>query len=369
MFPMTESQITNRIMNENKQYAGNRIAESAFARRSAQAQPSSANLAGICATRTKSWQVGSSLLPLAALLLLGPVAAHAQTAGIAVAPANTQNDQYSGVSHPPSDDEIVANDDAVQAQAKPMPGVRAGQYSGPTGAYSAPTGMGNVPTAPQAAQAYAGSTGATEADNPEDGVITQTTDSLAAQRLQTPQANGASFEQGGAHLISRPTDPSYGIVGMVPSPSNQLAEGTDISVRLMQPLSSNRTQDGELFRAQVDKDVYKEGRVVIPMGSVLRGRVTQVSQGHRLGGRATIHLRPDDVILPDGTAYHLYAQAIASKAPGSCRVRRRRGWWRSGWRHLRRPGRRGCRCSCRYRHRHHAYADSKAGTGATGRRL
>jgi hypothetical protein len=67
----------------------------------------------------------------------------------------------------------------------------------------------------------------------------------------------------------------------------------------------------------VSKDVYKEGRVVIPMGSELRGRVTEVTHGHRLGSRATIRLRPDAVILPDGTAYHLYAQVIASTEPGT----------------------------------------------------
>ena len=43
----------------------------------------------------------------------------------------------------------------------------------------------------------------------------------------------------------------------------------------------------------------------------------QVTQGRRMGNRATIRLRPDAVILPDGTAYHLFAQAISTSQPGT----------------------------------------------------
>jgi hypothetical protein len=119
-----------------------------------------------------------------------------------------------------------------------------------------------------------------------------------------------------AHLVSRPQDPSYGIVNVVPSSPNELAEGTDIHVRMLTPLNTATTQDGALFRAQISQDVYKDGRVVIPVGSELRGRVVQVSQGHRIGMHATLRLRPDDILLPDGTAYHLYAAAVGTTERG-----------------------------------------------------
>lgn len=239
----------------------------------------------------------AAMLPVAALCLFLPLGAHAQTTSI----AGSSADQYSGVSHPPANDDIVANDENLPTQsAKPSPGVttvNAARYS------NAPAGRsyGTAQVPPAAANAQ----------NPDDGVITATTDNLTAQQTSM------SLEERNAHLISRPVNPDYGVVGMVASPSNELAEGTDIRVRLMQPLSTLVTQDGQDFRAQVSKDVYKEGRVVIPMGSELRGRVTEVTHGHRLGGRATIRLRPDAVILPDGTAYHLYAQAISSNEPGT----------------------------------------------------
>jgi hypothetical protein len=218
------------------------------------------------------------LLVSASLVLLPSAFVHAQSTG---------GDQYTGVARPPADDAIVANEDVVTAAPrKPLPG---------------------TPVAAPASTAHAAL-----AENPDYGIVTSTTHSQA----ETAPAP-ATAEERNAHLIARPGNPDYGIVGMVPSPSNQLPEGTDIHVRLLGALSTQRSQSGEPFRAQVASDVYKEGRVVIPMGSELRGRVTEVTQGHRLGGHATIRLRPDAVILPDGTAYHLYAQAIASSQPGT----------------------------------------------------
>ncbi len=247
----------------------------------------------------------STRLRLAQLLVLAAVPAATAAAGHAQnAPqAQTQTqapdaNQYTGVSNPPADDTIVANDDAAAPASKPMPGVAAA----PAASTPAPAPAATI--APQAAAPPA------PLENPDYGVVTSTDDS------PTPGVAGTDTDRS-AHLVSRPTNPDYGVVGMVPSPSNQLAEGTDIRVRLLQPLSTTRSQDGQEFRAQVAADVYKEGRVVIPMGAELRGRVMEVTQGHRMGAHATIRLRPDAVILPDGTAYHLYAQAIESSAPGT----------------------------------------------------
>jgi hypothetical protein len=218
---------------------------------------------------------------LAAGLLMTPAAVRAQT---------------QGVSNPPPDDTIQASPDPapIAAQSKPSPGVPARQN------YVSPASSTPAISAPN------------DANNPDYGIVT------SAPSSSSVGANGAYPPPSrDAHLVSRPENPDYGIVEMIPSPSNQLAEGTDIHVRLLQTLSTSSTQDGSEFRGQVAADVYKEGRVVIPVGSELRGRVMSVTQGHRMGTPATLRLRPDAVLLPDGTAYHLYAQAIHTDAPGA----------------------------------------------------
>ncbi len=218
-------------------------------------------------------------------------------ASLSLATGSRAHAQSSGVSHPPADDAIVANQDPAEDAAaparKPLPGVSAS-----SAAVLAPA-AGGMTAAP--------------VDNPDYGIVGGAAAGAAPSRAPEHIADADR----GTRLIARPQDPDYGIVGMVSSPTNQLAEGTNLHVRLLQAVSTTHSQAGEPFRAQVASDVYKEGRVVIPAGSELRGRIVGVTQGHRMGAHATLRLRPESVILPDGTAYHLYAQAVSSSQPGT----------------------------------------------------
>ena len=239
----------------------------------------------------------SATAALALCCLVTPGAAAQSTSSA------TQDSSYQGVSHPPADDTIEATPDAapVPPHSKPLPGVPLAS-SAPAVSSTASNLPGSSMTARSSSES---------SDNTDDGIVTSVPSSQ-------PERMAAAAPEREAHLIPRaPENPDYGIVGMVPSPSNQLAEGTNIRVRLMQTLSTRTAQDGEPFHGQVAADVYKEGRVVIPVGSELRGRVISVTQGHRLGTPATLRLRPDAVLLPDGTSYHLYAQAIRTDAPGT----------------------------------------------------
>ena len=79
-------------------------------------------------------------------------------------------------------------------------------------------------------------------------------------------------------------------------------------VSLNQQLSTATTQPGAIFSARVIQAVMKNNRVVIPVGSIVTGRVTSVSSGRRITGGASIRLRPDEVVLPDGKRYFLHAE-------------------------------------------------------------
>jgi hypothetical protein len=56
--------------------------------------------------------------------------------------------------------------------------------------------------------------------------------------------------------------------------------------------------------------MMRDGQVVVPVGSIMEGRVTWVRGGKRIGGSAAIHLEPRTVTLPDGAQYVLRARAI-----------------------------------------------------------
>jgi hypothetical protein len=174
----------------------------------------------------------------------------------------------SGVSHPPSDDTIKTDEDDAPPSANP-PAPKPSAAT-PMPAATFPPPVAATPAAPST----------------------------------TP-------------LARRVWDPDDDIVSVVPSNPNELASGTNIRVRLSQDLSTADTRRGDAFRAVVDHDVYKDGRLIIPVGAEMRGQIVQVTQGHHIGLRATLRLRPETIMLPDGTSYHIDAQAVESKAPGT----------------------------------------------------
>lgn len=207
------------------------------------------------------------------------------------------SDPYQGVSQPPPDDTIVTVPDtpapaAATATPKPSPQV----YAPPP-----PAAVQTTPTAQQPVVTTGSSNANSRWDNTDYGIVT------------TPVPYGDDDPQ-------LPYDTTVLHVRDTPrysGPSNQLAEGTDIRVRIGQELSTANTQVGSPFQGKVSYNVIQNGSIIIPAGSTLRGRVVQVSQGHRFGPAATLRLDPQTVVLPDGTAYHLDAEVTDSNASGT----------------------------------------------------
>jgi hypothetical protein len=100
------------------------------------------------------------------------------------------------------------------------------------------------------------------------------------------------------------------IVLSVPEREGELREGTLLHVRLNDSISTASTSAGAQFTAEVMEPVEKDGRVIIPIGSILDGQVTEARSGRRISGGAALHLEPRSVTLPDGTHYILHAQLI-----------------------------------------------------------
>jgi hypothetical protein len=109
-------------------------------------------------------------------------------------------------------------------------------------------------------------------------------------------------------------DPDGDIVQPHAHRRGELVEGTTIRVKLLRRLSTAYSEKGEDFRTRVASDVVQRGEVMLPAGSEIDGQVIQVSRGH-VGGRGTMRLRPEIVILPNGTRYRLHAQVTGT--PGS----------------------------------------------------
>jgi hypothetical protein len=135
-------------------------------------------------------------------------------------------------------------------------------------------------------------------ENPDYGIVEVPVTTETGASAQGPSLRGRD---------GRPYNPDADIVTSVPTPENALAEGTPIHTRLDREISSRENGIGTVFTAQVDRDVVQNGRVIIPTGSVVHGRVTHADYGRRISGHASLRLLADEIVLPDGTRYYMSA--------------------------------------------------------------
>jgi hypothetical protein len=225
---------------------------------------------------TQFWEVAAmkfrSILVGATLALTG---------AFAVAQSTAKPSPYEGTSQPPTSDVIRATYSPAVA-----PAPAAVQQTPPAAAHPAPV------------------------KNPDDGIVVVpvTTEPGAA-----PQKPALQTRDG------RPYNPDNDIVASVPLPDNALVEGTPIHTRLDHEISSRENGAGTIFTAQVDRDVVQSGRVIIPTGSVVHGRVTHADYGRRISGHGSLRLLADEVVLPDGTRYYL--SAVPSQTGSATRTK------------------------------------------------
>ena len=100
------------------------------------------------------------------------------------------------------------------------------------------------------------------------------------------------------------------IVVNVPEREGELREGTLLKTKMLDTLSTSSTLPGTRFTAEVTEPIERNGRVIIPVGAILEGQVTEVHGGRRISGGASMHLETRNVLLPDGTHYIVHAQLI-----------------------------------------------------------
>ena len=89
---------------------------------------------------------------------------------------------------------------------------------------------------------------------------------------------------------SRADEKYSGFVTSVPEKEGEIREGTLLKVKIRQTLSTTTTVEGSDFKAELTEAVEKDGRVILPVGAVMEGRVTQVHSGRRISGAAMMHL-------------------------------------------------------------------------------
>ncbi len=109
-----------------------------------------------------------------------------------------------------------------------------------------------------------------------------------------------------------------------PATSKSLAElkknyvvpsGTRIPVELRNTINSRTAYVGESIYCETIYPIAVDNRIVIPVGSYVRGEVTQVVRPGRFRGKAQLGLRFDSITLPGGATQELRASLSSFGGP------------------------------------------------------
>lgn len=90
--------------------------------------------------------------------------------------------------------------------------------------------------------------------------------------------------------------------------------GTALMVKLETTLATFSNKPGDPFRGELMQPVQANGKIIIPAGAVLEGRVTKVSEPRRISGRPTIGISPQTLVLPSGERFTIDATLVDTNA-------------------------------------------------------
>jgi type IV secretory pathway VirB10-like protein len=94
-----------------------------------------------------------------------------------------------------------------------------------------------------------------------------------------------------------------------------LPEGTELTLVLETAVSSATSNEGDPVVARVERAVSDDGRIVLPGGTVLHGRVTEAQASGRVKGRARLAIDFDRIVVR-GRTHQLDASPLVAEAAG-----------------------------------------------------
>ncbi|MBI3694831.1 MAG: hypothetical protein HY238_08335, partial [Acidobacteria bacterium] len=111
---------------------------------------------------------------------------------------------------------------------------------------------------------------------------------------QPPSTGWRRLGEFGQPAAAAPADP------LPPSSPLTLPAGTWITVRVDQPLSSDRNQPGDAFTATLAQPLVVNGRVIARRGQTVGGVVGEAEKAGRVKGTSRLGLEITELSLADG---------------------------------------------------------------------
>jgi type IV secretion system protein VirB10 len=123
---------------------------------------------------------------------------------------------------------------------------------------------------------------------------------------------------GSAAAQAAPATPSgaqTALATSAPASTLNIPAGTKVPLELKHAISTKATHEGDAVYAQTTFPVVSsEGRVLIPAGTYVQGRVSHIQRGGRIKGRAEVLMHFTTLIYPSG--YTVLLPGAVENAPG-----------------------------------------------------
>jgi hypothetical protein len=115
---------------------------------------------------------------------------------------------------------------------------------------------------------------------------------------------------------SVPASSGNSSTGAVASTAQALVipSGTKVPVSLKHAISTKQTREGDAVYAETTFPVVANGRVLIPAGTYVQGRISHIKQAGRISGRAEVLMHFTTLIYPSG--YTVLLPGAVENAPG-----------------------------------------------------
>lgn len=82
--------------------------------------------------------------------------------------------------------------------------------------------------------------------------------------------------------------------------TKRIAAGTQFQLQFLQPVSTSSGAEGDFFTAALKNELKADNTVILPIGSVVRGSISNVKSSQRFSRGAKLYLDFDHVVTPNG---------------------------------------------------------------------
>jgi type IV secretion system protein VirB10 len=131
------------------------------------------------------------------------------------------------------------------------------------------------------------------------------------QTAETPKPESAATSDAPAAAVAATPAP----VAAVDPHAVTIPAGAKIPLSLKQAISTKNAREGDAVYAETAFPFVVDGRVIVPAGSYIQGKITHVERAGRMKGRAELLIHFTSMIYPSG--YTVMLPASVENTPGA----------------------------------------------------